>query len=71
MYGVDLVRRIPGLEWPEPIISVGPDAATFSEAFEAGRRAYAIRGAEAEADGFRVVKRETSEKHYWFPEDDR
>jgi hypothetical protein len=68
MYSVDLVRCIPGLEWPEPIVSLSPDSATFSEAFEAGKRAYAIRGAEAQADGFRVVKRETSEKHYWFPD---
>jgi hypothetical protein len=69
MYSVQFIRRVPGFTVPEVLIGLEPPTPTFSTAFASGKRAFAVRGADAPADGFRIIEHKTLEPHYWYPDD--
>jgi hypothetical protein len=69
MYGINLIRRVPGSAIPEVLTKVEPDARKLSEAIARGKRVFPSRRAEAQIDGFRVIERMTGEPYFWYYDD--
>jgi len=61
MYAIDLIKRVPGSEVSEIVITTEPDAETKEAAISVGHRVFRSRGTEVGAEGFRVTQRGSGE----------